>query len=487
MSVVVRMHRQVAAALRRAGYSGNNTNLVVAVSGGPDSIALLHCLNHLMQQHRLQLHVAHLNHNFRGEEADADARFVAAVAQDLGLPATVETRHPEEYQQERRISSFEQAARELRYTFLETVANEVGATAVAVGHTADDLAETVLLHILRGAGLHGLRGMTELSPWPWPSEGRSLYLFRPLLQATKADTTAYCRETDRDYREDTGNYLGRFTRNRVRHDLLPALASEYNPRVREALVRLARTAALELDYLENEVAKAWPQVVTEEAGAVSFHRAGLASLHPLLQRLLLRRGYTALAGDTRRLAESHLNAMSELVSAPSGHSLDLPRGLRLYSVYDRLVLCRDASLPCPFPPMEGEYPLSLPTSEGQEATTQVGSWRVTVKAGPLPQHIPANDALTAYFDSNSLADGVYLRTRRPGDRFQPLGLEHDKKLQDFFTDARVPRAWRDRVPLLVAGGGIAWVVGYRIAHWARIRSEKAAGSLAIQVKFEGNK
>ena len=487
MTVVARLERQVTAALRRAGYSGNHTTLVVAVSGGSDSLALLYCLHHLRERHRLRLQVAHLNHDFRGAEADADAQFVADLARELGLPVTVEKRDPQEYQQQRHISSFEQAARELRYTFLAAVAEEMGAAAVALGHTADDLAETVLLHILRGAGLHGLRGMSELSPWPWPGEGRSLSLFRPLLEATKADTLAYCRELGREYREDTGNYLGRFTRNRVRHDLLPLLASEYNPKVREALVRLARTAALELDYLEGEASRAWPQVATVEAEAVTFDRASLATLDPALQRLLLRRGYAALVGDTRRLREVHLDSMSELVSAPSGRAVALPFGLRLYSVYHRLVLCRDECLPCPFPPLEGEHPVTLPTLEGQVTVTEVAGWRVTAQSVPPPETLSPNEPLTARFDPSSLRDGVYIRIRRPGDRFHPLGMARDKKLQGFFTEARVPRAWRDRVPLLVAGPRIAWVVGYRIAHWARVAAGESGSTSAVQVTFEVGK
>ena len=168
MSVSSRLESQAAAALVRAGFSGNESLLVVGVSGGPDSSALLHCLSRLSPQHGLALHAAHLNHDFRGEEAEEDARFAAALACSLGIPATVEQRDVTEHQKQRRISSFEQAARELRYSFLAEVAEETGASAVAVGHTSDDLAETVLLHILRGSGTQGLRGMSESSPWPFP-------------------------------------------------------------------------------------------------------------------------------------------------------------------------------------------------------------------------------------------------------------------------------------------------------------------------------
>ena len=235
MAALEGLEEHVSSALLRAGYSGGDRFLVVAVSGGPDSSALVHCLYRLMDRHRLRLHLAHLNHNFRGEEAYADARFVADLAQELGLDATVAERDVLKFQQERHISSFEQAAREIRYEFLAEVAKSIGANAVATGHTSDDVAETVLLHILRGSGIHGLRGMSELSPWPWPSYRGQLHLFRPLLQATKSETRGYCQALGVAFRSDSGNYLPRFSRNRVRHDLLPQLASEYNPKVRESV------------------------------------------------------------------------------------------------------------------------------------------------------------------------------------------------------------------------------------------------------------
>jgi tRNA(Ile)-lysidine synthase len=442
--------------------------------------------------------VAHLNHDFRGTEAEADAQFVAALARQLGLPATVGKRDPLAYQRSAsggRISSFEQAAREMRYSFLAQVAKEVGAAAVAVGHTADDQAETVLLHLIRGAGLHGLRGMSELSAWPWPREERDLRLFRPLLHATKSETVAFCRELGCGYREDSSNLLTRFTRNRVRQHLLPLVASEYNPKIRESLLRLAQTVSLELDYLEKELDRVWPDVALQSGDAVCFDCEALTSLHPALQRLVLRRGYATLVGDTRRLGESHLSAMAALATARrSGRSIALPLGLRLYSVYDRLVLCREGGLPCPFPPLKGAHQVPLPTEQGEERVMEVGGWRVSVQAVPpsadlTPLESPLSKGglqggLTAFLDRRALGEQVHLRTRRPGDRFQPLGMAQTKKLQDFFTDSRVPRDWRDRVPLLVSEGGIAWVVGCRIADWAKVRAEGPDGAAAVSVTFE---
>jgi tRNA(Ile)-lysidine synthase len=413
------------------------------------------------------------------------------MASELGLPATIEKRDPLSYQRERHVSSFEQAAREMRYSFLAEVALEVKAAAVAVGHTADDQAETVLEHILRGSGLPGLRAMTEVSPWPWPPNRPGIILFRPLLQVTRADTTAYCRELAQEFREDSGNSLPRFTRNRVRRQLIPLLAAEYNPRVREALVRLARTAALELDYLDQECNRIWPQAVSSPKDSstttLQFDRHYFASLHPALQRRLLLKGFTHLAGDARRLEESHLIAMSEIAQRPgSGHTIDLPSGFSLGTTYDSLVLSKGLDLPCPFPSLEGEFPVHLPDSPGQPTVADLGGWKVTSEMVPMDQ-LPSQwgtEALTAHLDPQTLGQRLYVRGRRPGDRFQPLGMVNEKKLQDFFTDSHVPRAWRDLIPLLVCGEDIAWVVGYRIAEWAKVKPRETQGGQVIQIRFQ---
>ncbi len=467
------------AALERAGYAGADALLVVAVSGGPDSMSLLHALLRLKERAGLRLHVAHLDHDFRGEEAKDDARFVARAAGDLGLPATVEEADPVAYQRRMGLSSFEEAAREVRYNFLARLCGDVGASAVALGHTADDLAETVLMHIIRGSGVHGLRGMSEVSSWQGRSGSPRAVLFRPLLEATKQETAAYCHERGISFREDSGNSLPRFTRNRVRHDLMPALAG-YNPRIRDALVRLSRSAALEVDYLETQVAGMWDAIARQEGESLVMDSAALASLHPLMKRMVMRRAYGELAGSPRRLEESHLKAMEALILGPSGRALELPGGLRLHSTYGRLVLSPGLEMPCPFPPMEGEQPVLLPAPAGavavppgNEATTHIPGWRVDVRCMPATEatSVTDDDPFTAYFDPEAIGGDIWVRARAPGDRFHPLGMRRGKKLQDFYTDRKVPRAWRDRVPLVLAGRGIAWVVGYRIAEWAKVKED----------------
>ena len=479
-----RFEQKVAAALGRAGYSNTSTAIVVGVSGGPDSCALLYALHRLREAHGLSLHVAHLNHNFRGQEAEDDAVFVAEIAQELGLPVTVVKEDPHEYQRQRGISSFEQGAREMRYAFMAQVAADAGARAVAVGHTADDLAETVMLHVLRGSGLYGLRGMGEVSGWPWPVDAGGLQLFRPLLDVTKEQTVEYCKEIGRTYREDSGNYMWRFTRNKLRQDLMPRLAQDYNPQVRDALVRLARTAAEELDFVEGELDKAWPDMAAESDGEVRFSKQAMAALHPLLQRLALRRGYILVTGDSTRLRESHMVAMEALaLSQRGGRSLELPGGVILRQEHLGLVLTRSPEMDCPYPELGGEQPITLPADVGVRKVVLVGPWSVTMQAGTVgerPEWAEV-DEWTACLGWGAIGSEATVRGWRPGDRIQPLGMRGQKKLQDLFTDLRVPRPWRERIPLLENGTGIAWVVGHRIADWAKV--EPDASDPALWIRF----
>lgn len=475
------LESQVKASLERAGYLAVGTRLVLAVSGGPDSMALLHALVRLPGSSNLSLHVAHFNHDFRGEEADMDAQFVADTAQELGLKFTVEKGDPVSYQKEAKISSFEEAARELRYGFLGRVSEETGAAAVALGHTTDDLAETVLMHILRGSGMHGLRSMTEVSRWSAKNDNRKVILFRPLLQTSKQETLAYCRTQDIKIRVDSGNSVMTFTRNRVRHGLLPVMRT-YNPKVTEALTRLARSASLEVDYLEGEVDRLWPGVAQQGSDSISFDKERVSSLHPLIQRLILRRGYQALVGDTRLLGEVHINAMTSFLAAGAGKVLHLPKGLRLQSGYKQLVLVAGATAQaCPFPLLETDHILMVPQQSG-EVVNSIPGWKVTVRVSSTPTDT-TNQPFDAIFDARAMADNLRVRTRLPGDRFQPLGMNVSKKLQDFYVDQKVPRSWRDRIPLVVTDRGIAWVVGYRVAEWASIM-EGPTSSERVEIKFE---
>ena len=227
-------------------------------------------------------------------------------------------------------------------------------------------------------------------------------------------------------------------------------------------------------------------------------------VHPALQKLLFRKAFVRLLGDAHRLSERHLDAMVGLAqSKTGGRNLDLPNGMRLHRSYEYLQLSRVSGLAFPYPVLEGVHDLSIPSANGEQVVCQAGPWRVTLRLdssggsafegiqahspGGTVGDTPRPTSWTAYLRRPALGERLEVRTRRPGDRLQPLGMTGEKKIQDFLTDARVPREWRDRLPLLVANRGIAWVVGYRIAHWARVIEGDSSTPETLEITFEVKK
>ncbi len=475
--VVSSLERRACAALEAAGL-GDGALLVVAVSGGPDSLALLHALSRLRGRLRLRLHAAHLDHRLRGEESAEDARFVERACGDIGVPVTLDRTDVPAHRRSRGLS-MEEAAREARYAFLSAVCEGHGADAVATGHTADDRAETVLMNIIRGAGLTGLRGIEPAAERIF--DGRRVRLVRPLLEVSGEETAGYCRALGLTPREDSSNRSTAILRNRVRLSLMPIL-EEYNPAVREALTRLSVSAARDLDYVERQVDALWSGVAEEGDGYVAMDARALSETAAGPRYHLLRRAVLAVKGDLRDVAHSHLDAVAGLLAGPSGRSIDLPGGLRASAAYGELTIAAPGVDRFFLPSLEGEWTLNVP------GETLLEGWRVTAEAvrDPPISIFPLGaggrgKSLRALLDPESLGLPLEVRGRRPGDRFQPLGMSGTKSLQDLFVDCRVPRAWRDRVPLLVSPRGIAWVVGVRVADWARVRPESAE---ALEVRFE---
>ena len=430
--------------------------MLVGVSGGPDSVCLLHILDQLKESLGVSLHVAHLNHMLRGVDSDADARYVTELSDDLGVPVTVGKRDVEAYRKEHRLS-LEEAAREVRYNFFAQVADSIGAGHIALGHTQDDQVETILMHLVRGTGLAGLRGMGPVTSLRLPGGG-VFVVVRPLLEVARRETEEYCCAHNLNPRSDLSNYSLEHTRNRVRHELIPLLKS-YNRKIGDALMRTASAAADELSFLEEGVSLVWDRVVSEQPNGLLLDREALLLLHPALQRQLLRRVLGEVLGDTVDIQYIHIEKMMEALSKPAGKRLSLPRGLVFYIGYNTCLITKGAVDTCPFPPLEGEHKLNVP---GDTALT---GWRVRASVNQTRERA---DGYRACLDFDEAGSDLVVRGRKAGDRFQPLGMGEPKKLQDFMVDAKIPRSWRDRVPLVCSSEGILWVVGWRIAERVRV-------------------
>ena len=438
----------------KAGEEGRK--MLVGVSGGPDSVCLLHILDQLREPLGVSLHVAHLNHMLRGVDSDADARYVAEFSATLGIPATVEKRDVEAYRKEHRIS-LEEAAREVRYDFFSQVAESVGAVGIALGHTQDDQVETILMHLVRGTGLAGLRGMGTITSLR-PPGGGVLVVVRPLLEVARRETEEYCRAYNLSPRSDFSNYSLDYTRNRFRYELIPLLQS-YNKNIGAALMRTARAAADELSYLEEGVSLVWERVVREQPNGLLLDSEALLSLPPALQRYLLRRVLGEVLADLTDIQSIHIEKMMEALSKPVGKRISLPRGLVFHVGYQTCLVTRGSVDICPLPALEGENRLNVP------GDTELPGWLVRSR---ITQPGSKAEGFRACLDLDEAGSALVVRGRRAGDRFQPLGMGEPKKLQDFMVDVKIPRSWRECVPLVCSPEGIIWVVGWRIAERVRV-------------------
>ncbi|UCH43434.1 MAG: tRNA lysidine(34) synthetase TilS [Dehalococcoidales bacterium] len=438
--------------IREHNLLAGQKRLLVAVSGGQDSAAMLGMLVSLQEELDIKLHIAHLDHQLRGVESENDARYVSQLASQLGVPVTVERCDVLTYQKKQRIS-LEEAAREMRYNFLALVAGSIGAGVVAVGHTKDDNIETILMHLIRGTGIQGLQGLQPVSRWQY--SGNEIKIIRPLLMVTRQETVEYCGRKHIIPRVDTSNLSLSHLRNRVRQQLVPLL-EKYNSQINEALLRTARIAGDELSYLEEEIAKLWGSVIYKQAGTIIINKGKFLELPSALQRQLLRTVIEELLGSLKDIETRHIEEIMAILNKPAGKQLCLPGGLVLIVEYERYLIGPDPAALCPFPVLEGHFTLNIP------GKTLFPGWCVVAKYIEREQMEDKGGNLTAYLDRDEAGAELTVRCRQPGDRFQPVGMSQLKKLGEFMIDAKIPHAWRQRIPILCSPQHILWVVGWRI-------------------------
>ncbi len=446
--------------------------VVVGVSGGADSLALLDVLRELRGELRMILHIAHLNHMLRGADAEADAAFVAGLAREWHIPVTIETRDVASLAEERRMS-IEEAARGARYAFLAQVAHQMDAHIIAVAHHADDQVETVLMRLLRGTGLMGLRGMQYTidvtdSNFEYRIPGYALKIVRPLLDVARVEIEAYCKSHYLAARVDQTNFDTTIFRNRLRQEALPYLET-FNPNLRQVLWRTAQGATDDYDYIQHQVSEAYSKVAYENEGAIIFDRALFMELHPALQRGVLREAIVQMRNSLRDIDWSHIeNARRIALDKEVGAEATLPQNLLLVLGYNEFAL-RDTKqrLPIPDLPLLHVERLDLPIAGVVNLPDT--HWYVETE---LITAVEVVDNWTALLDFEKCKGQVYLRCRRPGDRFQPAGMKgKSQTLNEFYINEKIPSIVRDRLPLLVANDHIAWVCGWRTDERVRANFE----------------
>jgi tRNA(Ile)-lysidine synthetase-like protein len=423
--------------------------VVVAVSGGPDSLALLHLLREYQAELDITLHVATLDHGLRADSAE-DAEFVRQTATVWGLPVTVGSSDVAELARSRG-DGLEAAARQARYRFLAEVAREVGARRVVTAHHAGDQAETVLMHLLRGAGMQGLQGMSSCGPLPYAPE---LLLVRPLLTSTRAQLEAYCHAHDLQPRQDQTNLEVDYLRNRLRLEVLPYL-QQINPQIEHALTRLAEIIAVDHNYLNAELERHTEAHMRFDSERGYIERDAFRELHPALQRRCIYRAVEEIQPDSESGYEHILHAVEVGMHGQIGALAQMPGGVHLRVDYQHLVIERaDQPLPLPdeyalLPPAANEVTVLLP------GVTVIpgGGWKLHAETGPFD---PARHQAQMVIPRDGV---VTLRARKPGDRFAPAGMGgHHQKISDWMVNRKIPQHVRDRIPLLAIDGRVAAVI-----------------------------
>lgn len=469
-----RLRQRLEEANRRYGFLDEVEAVLVATSGGPDSVALLHLLWTLREQLGLRLGVAHLNHRLRGADSEADAEYVTALAQRLDLPLFLEAAQVSAYADEHGLS-LETAARRVRYDFLETVARQESWERVALGHTASDRVETVLMNLLRGTGLYGLRGM--------PAQ-RGCFI-RPLIRAQREETEAYCRHFDLQPRVDATNLDPDYgLRNRVRLKLLPLLREQGgDERFEGNLLRLAEAVESEIEWTEPQVQAVADALLRTTEQGVAVDLAGLRELPAGLRYRLLRRAWTQLTGDPADLHAAGYEALDRLLrESQTGRETHLPGDIRARIGYNEVRFEAGADSGSASPPIK---PRVLPT-EGEVEVPEIGALLRLERLASRPDELGQARGRQIVVDAEKMALPLHLRSWQPGDVLRPLGMTGHKKVQDLFTDLKVPAAQRGRVPIIVdSKGSIVWVVGCAMSEQAKV-GEHTSQFLRLSVEDQAH-
>lgn len=418
--------------------------VVIGVSGGADSLALMVALHQLRHTLDIDLHIATLDHGWRGEQSAADTQFVVQEAEKRGLSVTVRTLNMSDV-----TSNLEARGRKARYDFFADVALKVGASVIAVAHHADDQAETVLMRLLRGAGLHGLQGMGWHSPVPFHPH---LTLIRPLLGVTRAEVEAFCASEGLQPRHDPTNDDTTFLRNRIRHDVLPQL-EKINPNLQHGLIRLADIASVESDYLLEATNKLIRDHSVVQRGSYLFPRSIFTALHEALQRRLIVQLAQAVV-STPQLDVDYDHIIAAVRVAAEGNQggiAQFTNNVRMRVDYENLIFELDSTVDQPVLSLTTDTQMELPFSVPIQLTS---GWVVldeTVHAGYEP--------LCEFYLPNHKAVRLHMRTRKAGDKIELPGMaNHTQKLKDWMINRKITRPHRNNIPLIINGTDIVAVI-----------------------------
>lgn len=445
------IEKKVLVTIRSHDMLKKGDKVILGVSGGVDSIALLHILNSLKKELNVQLYVAHLNHMIRGRASDRDAEFVRQMSKKLRIPLIEEKIDVPRYALLNKFN-LEDAARRARYDFFNRVAEKVRASKVAVAHNADDNIETFMMRLIRGAGTRGLTGIPAV-------RGR---IIRPLIGIWRSELEDYLGTKGAKHRTDDTNFDTRYLRNRIRRVLIPTL-KKYNTNIKEILLRTINTMNNDHEYIEKSAQRFLKKLTSvNKEGEMRLSNKGLMRLDPSLKAETLRLAIESVKNDLTDVTYSHIDDILRQAGKKSGE-VHLP-GAYVY-LNNKEIMIRNKRITIP-QPESFVHILNVP---GRVRAKNAGFLIKSKLMGCVPlSKIRKKDPYRAYIDYDKISRPLIVRSRKPGDAFRPLGLKGKKKLQDIFVDSKVDIYERDKVPVIEDGKDIVWVVGYRMSEKAKV-------------------
>lgn len=437
--------------------------VVAALSGGPDSTALLVALVQIAKQLDFSIIVAHYNHGLRGTSSDEDEKYSQELAIKLGL-IFVSGKMDQKLRQKGK--SPEDFYRQQRYQFLDKVAEDYNAQKIALGHNIQDQAETVLLNLLRGSGLGGLKGILPMR------EGKFI---RPLIEVSRGEIIAFLSEAGISYCQDSSNESKIYLRNKIRFELIPYLKEKFNPRIEENLAQIAEILRQDDEYIRNSVQEALKSTYIQNQSnrIISLNIEYIKGLAPAIRSRLFKKILESLNPEKNGFSFSNIKALERLAQVTeSGKRISLPLGIEAKREYDSLILERDKIC---LKQVDYEYPVNIPGIIHVKETNRTISIEKTFR-DKIDQH----NKNKVYLDLDKIQQPVILRNRRDGDRFQPLGMKGRQKIKSLFINQKIPRNKRNEVMLLVDRNSVIWIENIHLSERVKI-SPQTINILALEI------
>ncbi len=445
-----------------------NDKVIVAVSGGPDSISLLHVLHSLRKQLKIEIYAAHVNHCLRGYEADADEEYVRQFCKSLNIEFRSKSLDINKIAKVKNISC-ESAGREARYDFFETLKKELGAQKIAVAHNANDQAETVLMRIMRGTGLEGLVGIKPV---------RDNVFVRPLINIMRQEIEEYCYKENLNPRIDKTNLETIYARNKVRLELIPYIEKNFNKDITNVLNRLSNIIKVDNDYLETITKEKFKNYCDIEEEKVIISKEAFLENEAITNRII-RMALLKISGNLNNFEKVHIYDITNMQSKSTGKKITLPNNISVFNNYGDIFICKK---------VEENKNKDVQQCLLHTGTNNLSGYncKVTLRAIGKDEKVEfKHNKLIKYFDCDEILckDRISIRYRKDGDKFVPLGMKGRKKLKDFLIDEKISKEKRASIPLICFGDEIAWVVGYRVSEIFKI-SENTKNILEIKIEGE---